>query len=71
MLVRELAPPELLNDLAALGRERGREVSAWSAEIVRCVQACQIALWTDLLPAISGYWEEIADTYRDASRAPS
>ena len=29
VLVRELAAPELQNDLAALGRERGREVSAW------------------------------------------
>ena len=71
VLVRQLAAPELLNDLAALGREHGREVRAWSAEIMRRIQACQIALWTDLLPAIFSYWEEITDTYRDATRAPS
>ena len=71
VLVRELAAPELHKDLAALGRERGREASAWSAETMRRVQACQIALWTDLLPAILAYWEEIADTYHDATRAPS
>jgi hypothetical protein len=61
VLVRQLAPPELLNDLTALGRERGREVSAWAAEIMRCVQACQIALWTDVEPALLAYWQELAD----------
>jgi hypothetical protein len=61
VLVRELAAPELLNDLAALGRERGREVGAWVREIQRCIQACQIALWTDAQPALLAYWQELAD----------
>lgn len=61
VLVRQLAAPELLNDLAALGRERGREVSAWAAEIMRCIQACQLALWTDVQPALLAYWQELAD----------
>jgi hypothetical protein len=61
VLVRDLATPELLIDLAALGRERGREVSAWTAEIMRCIQACQIALWTDVQPALLAYWQEVAD----------
>ncbi len=61
VLVRQLAAPELLNDLAALGREHGREVRAWSAEIMRRIQACQIALWTDVEPALLAYWRELAD----------
>jgi hypothetical protein len=61
VLVRQLAAPELLNDLAVLGREHGREVRAWSAEIMRRIQACQIALWTDTQPALLGYWQELAD----------
>lgn len=64
VLARQLAVPELMNDLAALGRERGREVSAWAAEIMRCVQACQIALWTDAGPALLAYWQELADISR-------
>jgi hypothetical protein len=60
-LVRGLAAPELLNDLAALARERGHEVSVWVAEINRCIQACQVALWTDVFPALLGYWQELAD----------
>jgi hypothetical protein len=60
-LVRALAAPEIQNDLAALGRERGREVSAWVREISRCIQACQIALWTEVQPALLGYWQELAD----------
>jgi hypothetical protein len=60
-LVRELAAPEMQNDLAALGREHGREISAWVREISRCVQACQIALWTEVQPALLGYWRELAD----------
>lgn len=60
-LVRELGAPEMQNDLAALGRERGGEVSAWIREISRCIQACQIALWTDVQPALLGYWQELAD----------
>src|SRR5690348_2627735 len=61
VLVRELAAPELINDLAALGREHGREVSAWVGETIRCIQACQVALWTDVQPALLGYWRELAD----------
>jgi len=61
VLVRQLAAPEMQNDLAALGRERGREVSAWVREISRRIQACQIALWTDVQPALLGYWQELAD----------
>lgn len=61
VLVRELAAPELMNDLSALGREHGREVSAWVGETIRCIQACQIALWTDVQPALLGYWRELAD----------
>jgi hypothetical protein len=60
-LVRQLAAPEMQNDLAALGRERGREVSAWVRETSRCIQACQIALWTDIQSALLGYWQELAD----------
>jgi hypothetical protein len=60
-LVRQLAAPEMQNDLAALGRERGREVGAWVREVTRCIQACQVALWTDAQPALLGYWQELAD----------
>jgi len=49
------------DDLAVLGRERGREVSAWVREVSRCVQACQLALWTEMQPALLGYWQELAD----------
>jgi len=59
-LVHELAAPELLNDLAALARERGGEVSAWVREIFRRIDDCQIALWTDVQPALLGYWQELA-----------
>jgi hypothetical protein len=69
VLVRELAAPDLINDLAALGRERGREVSAWTAEVIRHIDACQQFLWIDLQPAILTYWEEVTDTNRDAPRA--
>ena len=60
-LTRQLAAPEMQNDLAALARERGREVGAWVREISRCIQACQIALWTEVHPALLGYWQELAD----------
>jgi hypothetical protein len=60
-LVRELAAPEMHNDLAALAREHGREVGAWAREISCRIQACQIALWTDAQPALLGYWRELAD----------
>jgi hypothetical protein len=71
LLVRELATPERLNDLAALGRRHGREAGAWAKEIARCLDACQQLAWTDLQPAILAYWEEITDTDRDAPRAPN
>ena len=60
-LVRALATPDMHNDLAALGRERGREVSAWVREVSRRIQACQIALWMDVQPALLAYWRELAD----------
>ncbi len=62
VLVRQLAAPELLTDLTALGRERGGEVSAWAAEVIRCIQACQLTLWTDVQPALLAYWQELADS---------
>jgi hypothetical protein len=61
VLVRELAAPELLNDLSALAAEHGREARAWVGETIRCIQACQVALWTDVQPALLGYWRELAD----------
>ena len=61
VLVRELAEHRAINDLAALGREHGREVSAGSAKSVRCIQACQLALWTRCQPALLAYWRELAD----------
>ncbi|HEV3066538.1 MAG TPA: hypothetical protein VGY50_01760 [Streptosporangiaceae bacterium] len=60
-LVGELAKPELLNDLAGLGSEHGGEVSVWVQEVHRRIQACQIALWTDVQPALLNYWRELAD----------
>jgi hypothetical protein len=71
VLARGLAAPDFLNDLAALGRERGRETGAWVLEISRCVQACQIALWTDVQPALLAYWQEITDPDRGAASTPS
>ena len=70
VLVRELAAAERLNDLAALGRERGREAYAWAREIVRCIESCQHLIWTDMQPALLGYWEEIIDVDRDACSVP-
>jgi hypothetical protein len=61
VLVRELAPPAMQNDIAALGRERGREAQAWAREVSRCIHACQLALWTDMQPALHSYWQELAD----------
>jgi hypothetical protein len=70
-LVRDLATPEMQNDLAALSRERGGEVTAWVRETGRCVQACQVALWTDLLPAILAYWEELAELHLELPERPA
>jgi hypothetical protein len=62
VLVRELAAPERLGDLAVFSRERGREAGAWVGEIVRCIETCQHLLWTDVQPALLRYWQELADT---------
>ena len=62
ILVRELAAPERLADLAELKHGRGREAGAWAGEIVRCVEACQLVIWTDLQPALLGYWAELIDS---------
>jgi hypothetical protein len=70
VLVREMAAPERLGELAALGVEHGREAGAWANEIVRCIQTCQQLLWTDMQPALLGYWRELADTTNSA-RTPS
>ena len=61
ILVSRLAAPEKLADLAELRRDRGREVGAWAEETVRCVGACQLVVWTDLQPALLGYWAELID----------
>jgi hypothetical protein len=61
VLVRELAPPAILTDLAALGQNRGREAAAWATEIARCIDTCQQLLWTDIQPALLAYWRELAD----------
>jgi hypothetical protein len=68
ILVRQLAAPERLADLAELKRGRGREAGAWAGEVVRCVGACQLAVWTDLQPALLGYWAELIDI---TSRSPA
>jgi hypothetical protein len=62
VLVRELAAPGRLSDLALFSRERGREARAWAEEIVRCIETCQHLLWTDVQPALLCYWQELADT---------
>jgi hypothetical protein len=61
VLVRELAAPARLSDLMIFRRNRGREAGAWATEIVRCIEACQLLLWTDMQPALLGYWQELAD----------
>jgi hypothetical protein len=60
LLVRDLAATERLNDLATLGRDHGREAGAWAREIIRCIETCQYLLWTDVQPALLGYWRELA-----------
>lgn len=62
VLVRELAAPQRLTELAALGAGRGREAGAWAGEIIRCIETCQHLLWTDVQPALLGFWRELADT---------
>ncbi len=67
VLVRELAVPERINHLTALGRDYGREAGAWAEEIVRCIQTCQDLLWTDVQPALLGYWRELAEAVGQAT----
>jgi hypothetical protein len=61
VLVRELAAPERLSDLAGFGHERGREAAAWAKEIVRCIETCQHLLWADIEPALLAYWQELTE----------
>ena len=61
VLVRELAPATMLNDLSALGRDHGREAGAWARETARCIDSCQQLIWTDIQPALLAYWRELAD----------
>jgi hypothetical protein len=70
VLVRELAGPERLSDLAVFSHERGREAGAWAGEIVRYIETCQHLLWTDMEPALLCYWRELADT-TNGTREPS
>src|SRR5689334_12731214 len=68
-LTADLAAPERLAELAGFGRGHGRESAAWAGEVTRCVQAVQQLIWTDLQPALLGYWEEITDPDGGALRA--
>jgi hypothetical protein len=62
VLIRELAAPERITELASLGADHGRESGSWAEEIIRCIETCQHLLWTDVQPALLGYWQELADT---------
>ena len=62
VLVRELAAPARITELAALGVDHGREAGAWAEEIIRCIETCQHLLWTNVQPALLGYWQELVDT---------
>ena len=61
VLVRDLAAPERITELAAFGTDHGREAGAWAEEIIRCIETCQHLLWTDVQPALLSYWRELAD----------
>jgi hypothetical protein len=65
VLVGDLAAPERLAELARFGPRHGRESAAWADEVVRCIQACQQIIWTDVQPILLAYWEEITDTDGD------
>jgi hypothetical protein len=67
VLVRELVSPERISELSALGAQHGREAGAWAQEIIRCVETCQHLLWTDVQPALLGYWEEAIEMDPDTS----
>jgi hypothetical protein len=70
VLVRELAVPGRINDLAALGRNHGREAGAWADEIVRCIETCQHLLWTEVQPTLLSYWQQLAEM-TSRTRAPA
>jgi hypothetical protein len=59
VLIRELATAERINHLGAAGAGHGREAGAWAEEIIRCIETCQHLLWTDVQPALLGYWQEL------------
>jgi hypothetical protein len=67
-LVRELAAPERITELATLGAGHGREAGTWAEEIIRCIETCQYLLWTDMQPALLGYWQELADMISRTAR---
>lgn len=67
MLARDLAAPPRLAELAALGNNHGREAGAWAEEIIRCIENCQHLLWTDIQPALLGYWRELAEAVDQAA----
>jgi hypothetical protein len=70
VLIRELAAPERITELGALGADHGREAGSWAEEIIRCIDTCQHLLWTDVQPVLLGYWQELADT-TDRTWAPA
>jgi hypothetical protein len=61
VLVQQLAAPKQLAGLAGPGDSQGCEIAKWAAEVARCVQACQRVVWTDLQPALLGYWIELIE----------
>jgi hypothetical protein len=69
-LTADLATPGRLAELAGFGQGHGRESAAWAGEVLRCVQACQQIIWTDVQPALLGYWEEIIDASPGIPRTP-
>lgn len=69
VLTRDLASPQRITELAALGKDRGREAGAWAEEIIRCIETCHHLLWTDVQPVLLGYWRELAQAV-DQSCAP-
>jgi hypothetical protein len=67
MLARDLAAPPRIAELADPGKCHGREVGAWAKEIIRCIETCQHLLWTDIQPALLGYWRELAEAAGQAA----
>lgn len=70
VLIGELATAERLHYLAALGTDHRREAGAWAEEIIRCIETCQHLLWTDVQPALLGFWQEFTDL-TDRTCAPA